>query len=94
MPHTRSAKKQWRKSQSRRLHNRGIKKAISFQTHGKIDAGLAGLTATVPNFFAFNDEDEAAFFRTMAIGESLVTGLTDFDRPTGKLIQMPTPKTA
>ena len=72
----------------------GIKKAISFQTHGKIDAGLAGLTATVPNFFAFNDEDEAAFFRTMAIGESLVTGLTDFDRPTGKLIQMPTPRTA
>ena len=31
MPHTRSAKKQWRKSQSRRLHNRSIKKAIKTQ---------------------------------------------------------------
>lgn len=72
----------------------GIKKAISFQTHGKIDAGLAGLTATAPSFFAFGDDDEAAFFRTMAIGESLVTGLTDFDRPTGKLLQMPANRTA
>ena len=72
----------------------GIRKAISFQTHGKIDAGLAGLTATAPSFFAFNDDDEAAFFRTMAIGESLVTGLTDFDRPTGKLLQMPANRTA
>jgi len=67
----------------------GIKKAISFQTHGKIDAGLAGLTATAPSFFAFSDDDEAAFFRTMAISESLVIGLTDFDRPTGKVLQMP-----
>jgi small subunit ribosomal protein S20 len=31
MPHTRSAKKQLRKSLSRRLHNRSIKKAIKTQ---------------------------------------------------------------
>ncbi len=72
----------------------GIKKVISFGTHGKIDAGLAGLTATVPNFFAFNDEDEAKFFYILAIAETLVAGLTDFDAATGKILQMPTPKTA
>jgi small subunit ribosomal protein S20 len=31
MPHSRSAKKQWRKSQKRRLHNRAIKKTIKTQ---------------------------------------------------------------
>ena len=31
MPHTRSAKKQYRKAQKRRLHNRAIKKAIKAQ---------------------------------------------------------------
>jgi len=31
MPHTRSAKKQHRKAQHRRLHNRAVKKAIKIQ---------------------------------------------------------------
>src|SRR3954468_8507262 len=32
----------------------GLKKArmLSFQTHGKVDAGLAGMTAAIPNFLA------------------------------------------
>jgi hypothetical protein len=72
----------------------GVKKYLSFETHGKIDAGLAGLTAMVPNIFAFKDEDEAAFFRTMAVAETVVAGLTDFTRPTGKLLLMPRPRTA
>src|SRR5438128_8061208 len=66
----------------------GVKRVISFETHGKIDAGLAGLTATMPNFLAFNDEDEANFFRTAALAETVVTGLTDFEAPTGKVIEM------
>jgi hypothetical protein len=67
----------------------GVKRVISFETHGKIDAGLAGLAATMPNFLAFNDEEEANFFRTAALAETVVTGLTDFDAPTGKVVEMP-----
>src|SRR3954468_20491066 len=33
----------------------GVKKVISFHTHGRIDAGLSGMTAAAPNFLAFND---------------------------------------
>jgi hypothetical protein len=66
----------------------GVKRVISFETHGKIDAGLAGLTATMPNFLAFGDEDEAKFFRGAALVETVVTGLTDFEAPTGNLLRM------
>lgn len=57
----------------------GVAKVISFQTHGRVDMGLAGLTASMPNFLAFGDEDEAKYFRGAAIAESVITGLTDFD---------------
>jgi hypothetical protein len=67
----------------------GVKRAISYRTHGRIDAGLAGLTAAIPNFMAFNDEDEAKFFRTMALAETVVTGLTDYNASTSKVIEMP-----
>jgi hypothetical protein len=67
----------------------GVKRVISFETHGKIDAGLAGLAATMPNFLAFTDDEEANFFRTAALAETVVTGLTDFDAPTGKVVEMP-----
>ena len=72
----------------------GIKKVISFPTHGKIDAGLAGLTAAVPNFFAFSDDDESSFFRTVAVAEIIIAGLTDFEQSSGKVLQMPQPRTA
>lgn len=42
MPHTRSAKKQWRKSQSRRLHNRTIKKAIKTQVKKVLETADKG----------------------------------------------------
>jgi len=42
MPHTRSAKKQWRKSQSRRLHNRSIKKAIRTQVKKVLETAEKG----------------------------------------------------
>lgn len=72
----------------------GVKRVISFETHGKIDAGLAGLAATMPNFLAFNDEEEAKFFRGVALAETVVTGLTDFDAPTAKVLRMPTDRMA
>jgi hypothetical protein len=67
----------------------GVKRVIGFETHGKIDAGLAGLTATMPNFLAFSDEEEAKFFRGAALAETVVAGLTDFEAPAGKVLQMP-----
>jgi hypothetical protein len=68
----------------------GVKKVISFQTHGRIDAGLAGLTASIPNFLAFTGEPEAKYFRGAALAESVITGLTDFDTAdaSGKVIEM------
>jgi hypothetical protein len=57
----------------------GVKKVISFQTHGRIDVGLAGLTASMPNFMAFSDENESKYFRGAALVETVITGLTDFN---------------
>ena len=42
----------------------GIKKVISFRTHHDIDLGLAAMSATMPEFLAFNDESEKKFFLT------------------------------
>jgi len=42
MPHTRSAKKQLRKSRSRRLHNRIIKKAIKTQIKKVLESSEKG----------------------------------------------------
>lgn len=56
----------------------GVTKAISFQTHGRIDAGMAGLVASIPTFMAFGDEPEAMFFRGEGVAMAAVTGLTDF----------------
>ena len=66
----------------------GVKRVISYRTHGRIDAGLAGLTAAMPNFMAFGDEDEAKYFRTMALAETVITGLTDYEA-SYKVIEMP-----
>jgi hypothetical protein len=68
----------------------GVKKVISFQTHGRIDTGLAGLTAGIPTFMAFGDEDEAKYFRGAALVETVITGLTDFDTAdaSGKVVEM------
>lgn len=56
----------------------GVTDVISFSTHGKIDAGMAGLVGTIPTLFAFNDEKEAIFFRSQAVAIAAVTGMTDF----------------
>jgi hypothetical protein len=52
--------------------------AISFPTHGRIDAGFAGAVGTLPNLMGFNDEWPAWFFRSHALAQATVTGLTDF----------------
>jgi hypothetical protein len=67
----------------------GVRPMISFETHGKIDAGLAGITATMPTFLAFGDEDEAKYFRGAALAETVIVGMTDFSMDARKVLQMP-----
>lgn len=57
----------------------GAWKVISFRTHGKLDAGLAGLTATLPRVMAFGDDSESKFFTMQSMAETAVTAMTDFD---------------
>ncbi len=57
----------------------GVFRRMEYRTHGRIDAGLAALTASIPGFLEFEDEPEARFFGLQALAESTVTGLTDFD---------------
>ncbi len=56
----------------------GVYKLISFETHGKIDAGFAGFVGMLPTVLGFGDEAEAWFFRGQAMGLATVTGMTDF----------------
>jgi hypothetical protein len=56
----------------------GLTPLISFETHGKIDAGFAGFVSMLPNLLAFSDEPEAMFFRGQGLAIAGVTGLTDF----------------
>lgn len=56
----------------------GAWKKMSFENHGRVDAGLAGITATMPNLMFFNGEPEARFFQVQGIAETAVTALTDF----------------
>src|SRR5437764_4444556 len=67
----------------------GVKPMITFETHGRIDAGMAGLTATMPTFLAFGDEEEAKYFRGAALAETIITGMTDFDAGSPKVLEMP-----
>jgi hypothetical protein len=57
----------------------GVWRVTSFQDHGRVDMGLAGLTAAMPNLMQFHDESEARFFQMQALAETAVTVLTDFD---------------
>lgn len=50
----------------------GAKRVISFQTHGKIDAGIVGLTASLPGMMGFDDEPEERFFAMQALQEAAV----------------------
>ena len=56
----------------------GAVQAMSFETHGKIDAGLAGMTASIPNLMGFADDAQARFFEVAAAAETLASGFTDY----------------
>jgi hypothetical protein len=56
----------------------GVVRAISFETHGKIDVGLAGITASIPGLMGFAGDPQARFFEATAVAETLATGFTDY----------------
>ncbi len=60
----------------------GLTPAISFQTHGKIEGGLAAATGLLPNMMLFGDDASAWFFRAQAMAITTVAGLTDWGQPT------------
>ncbi len=57
----------------------GIWKVMRFQTHGKLDAALAALTASMPRLMGFGEESESKFFTMQSMLETAVTAATDFD---------------
>ena len=57
----------------------GVFRKISYRTHGRNDAAIAGLTASAPRLLGFHGQDEATFFTVEAVVETVVTELTDFD---------------
>jgi hypothetical protein len=57
----------------------GVWKEMSYQTHGKVDAGLVGATGSMPRLMDFDDDDEARFFKMQTMVQATVTAMTDFD---------------
>jgi hypothetical protein len=57
----------------------GVAKAISFRTHGRMDAGLSGVITSLPNMMAFSNEWPAIFFRSQGLAMAAVTGMTEFE---------------
>jgi hypothetical protein len=58
----------------------GVVRKISFPTHGRIDMGLAAITASLPGFMGFDDDAEERFFTVQSLAETGVVGMTDFDQ--------------
>jgi hypothetical protein len=57
----------------------GVFKIITFQNHGRIDMGLGALTAALPGMMGLDSDAEGRFFQGMAVAETAVTAMTDFD---------------
>ena len=54
----------------------GVTDVISFETHGRIDAALAGAAASLPNLLGFAGAPEAKHFRIQGLVIGAVTGMT------------------
>lgn len=56
----------------------GVKKVIGFRMHREIDLGLAAMTATMPEFLAFKDDDEKKIFLAQGALITFITQVTQF----------------
>jgi hypothetical protein len=57
----------------------GTRPILSYRAHGRVDAGIAGITAAVPRIMRFDNERESRFFEIEALANTAIAGLTDFD---------------
>jgi len=57
----------------------GVADLISFETHGKMDSGMSGLMALMPDLMGFKDQPEAKHFRMQGFAEAAVVAMTDWD---------------
>ena len=62
----------------------GVADVISFPTHLKIDAGFAGVVASLPNLLGFTDEWPSLYFRSQGMAIAATTGMTDDRTRTGR----------
>ncbi len=56
----------------------GISDRVSYDTHGKIDAGVAGLASAIPSAMFFRKDPQAKFFLAAGIAETVITALTNY----------------
>ena len=57
----------------------GATSTISFETHGKLDAGFAALSPLMPAMFGFSGTPAARVFQANAVVEGSVAATTNFD---------------
>lgn len=56
----------------------GVTDILSFETHGKIDAAMAGAVASLPNLMGFSSKPQAKHFRIRGAVMAGVTAMTKF----------------
>ena len=68
-------------------HPGGPKNAIRFHARRDIDLGLAAMMSTLPEFFAFNDDEEKKLFIAEGVLIAAITELTQFPAARGTEIK-------
>ena len=56
----------------------GLADKVSYDTHGKIDAGVAGLASAIPSAMFFRKDPQAKFFLAAGIAATVITALTNY----------------
>ena len=57
----------------------GIAEKVSYDTHGKIDAGVAGLATAIPSAMFFRKDPQAKFFLVAGLAATVITALTNYN---------------
>jgi hypothetical protein len=65
----------------------GAKNAIRFHARREIDLGLAAMMSTLPEFFAFDDDEEKKLFMAEGVLIAAITELTQFPPARGTEIK-------
>ena len=56
----------------------GISDTVDYDTHGKIDAGIAGIATAIPSAMFFRKDPQAKFFLLAGIAGTAITALTNY----------------